>query len=95
MKLTSYTKQVQPNTIGDVRVQAYNSGVPQAIANIGRMHGNALGALAQGIDSVRNAIVRQQEEQDTVNVVAANTEYRKRVNDVLYNPENGLMNTQM
>lgn len=95
MKLVSYTPQVQRNTIGNARVEAYGGGVPQAIANIGRMQSNALGALAQGIDSVNKAIIHQQEEQDTVNVIAANTEYRKRVNDVLYNPENGLMNTQM
>lgn len=95
MKLSTYTPQVQLNNIGDARIQIYGSGAPQAIANIGRMHGNTLGALAQGIDSVNKAIIHQQEEQDAVNVIAANTEYRKRVNDVLYNPENGLMNTQM
>lgn len=101
MKLTTYKPQVQLNTIGDARVVVPGGvsggvGVPHAIAGIGKAaQANVFGALAQGVDTINKELIRQQEEQDTVNVIAANTEYRKRVNDVLYNPENGLMNTRM
>lgn len=101
MKLTTYKPQVQLNTIGDARVVVPGGvsgsvGVPRAISGIGKAaQANVFGALAQGIDSVKNAIVRQQEEQDAVNVTAANNEYTKRINDLMYDQENGLMNTKL
>ena len=57
-------------------------------ANIGRMQGQSLTNLAGTIQHVGEQI-------DAVNVQAASNEYTKRLNDLLYNQDNGLMNTQM
>ena len=84
MKLATYNPQVAPNTI-NARVEAPQA---QAIANIGRMQGQSLAGLAGTINRVG-------EEIDAVNVQAASNEYTKRLNDLLYNQDNGLMNTKM
>ena len=102
MKLMTYNKQVQPNTIGDARVVVPGGvggggvGIPRAVSGIGKaMQANVFGALAQGVDTINKAIMRNQEEQDAVNVTAANNEYTKRINDLMYNQESGLMNTKL
>ena len=88
MKLATYTPQVNKNTIGNARVQVYDGGEAQALANIGNMQGKSLQGLAGTIQHVG-------EEMDAVNVQAASNEYTKRLNDLLYNQDNGLMNTKM
>ena len=103
MKLATYTPTVQKTTINNAHVAlpgdggatqamlsyaklAENTG--QAAANIGRMQGQAMQGLANTINQVSENI-------DAVNVQAASNEYTKRLNDVLYNEDNGLMNTKM
>jgi len=89
MKLATYTPQVAPNTIGNARVQAFgDGGAAQAAANIGQMQGRSLAGIAGAIQGAAENI-------DAVNVQAASNEYTKRLNELLYNQDNGLMNTQM
>ena len=59
-----------------------------AIANIGQMQGRSMQGLA-------NALQNAGEQIDAVNVQAASNEYTKRLNDLLYNQDDGLMNTKM
>lgn len=102
MKLTAYTPQVQGNTIGATPRQTFNDGsadylkaaaqqtaqAGQIAANIGRMQGQTLQGIANTINQVSENI-------DAVNVQAASNEYTKRLNDLLYNENDGLMNTKM
>lgn len=99
MKLATYTPQVKPNTIGDARVVVPGGihvggggGGPRTLANISAATGRAAsGNILQGIAGTINQVA---ENLDTVNVQAASNEYTKRVNDMLYNEKDGLMNTQ-
>ena len=84
MKLVTYTPQVNRNTI-DARVDA---SAAQAFANIGQ-------AQARSLYGIAGAIQGAAENIDAVNVQAASNEYTKRLNDLLYNQDNGLMNTKM
>jgi len=89
MKLTGYNSQVQPGNIGDARVQAFgDGGAAQAALNIGNMQGNTLKGIA-------NFAAKIAEERQTTDVTAAQTEYAKRVSDMLYNEQSGLMNRQL
>jgi len=92
MKLVGYTPEVQPGNIGNVRVEAPQA---QAIANIGRMQAEGLGGLAKGVNVGIGVLQKMAEEKETTNVTAAQTEYAKRISDMLYNDENGLMNRQL
>lgn len=84
MKLATYTPQVQRNTI-NAQVEAPAAA---ALSNIGQMQGKSL----QGLGAV---ITHAGEQIDSVNVQAASNEYTKRLNDLLYNQDTGLMNTKM
>lgn len=95
MKLSTYNPSVQLHNGPDAKVQAFNGGEARTFAAIGDMQGRAAGALVQGINNINAIIIRQQEEADTVNVVAATNDYTKRINELLYNQETGLMNTEM
>lgn len=102
MKLSTYNPVVNKNTISGAQVKAYDDGsanllraqagnlaaAGQIAANIGQMQGRTLQGIAGTINKVG-------EEIDTVNVQAASNEYTKRLNDLLYNQDNGLMNTKM
>lgn len=85
MKLVSYTPSVPKTAGGSARVDAPDA---KAMANVGRMQGQALQGIA-------NAIQLAGENVDAVNAQAAANEYTKRVNELLYNQDNGLMNTKM
>ena len=91
MKLATYTPQIQRNTI-NAQVDA---PAAQALANIGQMQAQGLGGLARGVNVALGAVQKYQEDLDAVNVQAASNDYTKRLNDLLYNQDNGLMNTQM
>ena len=91
MKLLSYTPQVPRNTI-NAQVEA---PAAQAIANIGQMQAQGLGGLTRGLGVGIGVLQKMAEEKETTNVTAAQTEYAKRVSDMLYNEENGLMNRQL
>ena len=90
MKLATYTPQIQRNTI-NAHVDA---PAATALRAIGAMQGQGLAGVARGVGQVGAYIQHQQEETDAVNAQAASNEYTKRVNELLYNPDNGLMNTK-
>ena len=87
MKLATYNPQVKLNNING-QVQAYgDGGAAQAAAAVGQMQGRSLQGLGAAINFAGEQI-------DSVNVQAASNEYTKRLNDLLYNPDSGLMNTK-
>lgn len=102
MKLATYNPVVNKSSINGVQVRAYDDGsaaymrqsaaqtetAGRIAASIGQMQGQTLKGIANTIQNVGEQI-------DAVNVQAASNEYTKRLNDVLYNQDNGLMNTQM
>lgn len=90
MKLATYTPQIQRNTI-NAHVDA---PAATALRAVGAMQGQGLAGVARGVGQVGAYIQHQQEETDAVNAQAASNEYTKRVNELLYNPDNGLMNTK-
>jgi len=81
MKLATYNPQVKLNNING-EVKAYDTG------QAGAMQARSLQGLAGAINFAGEQI-------DSVNVQAASNEYTKRLNDLLYNQETGLMNTKM
>lgn len=81
MKLATYNPNVKMNNING-QVQAYDTG------QAGAMQGRTLQGLGAAISFAGEQI-------DSVNVQAASNEYTKRLNDLLYNQDNGLMNTKM
>lgn len=99
MKLVTYNPQVQRNTIGDAHVVVPSGihvggggGSPRTLANIGAATGRAArGNFLQGLAGTINQVA---ENFDAVNAQAASNEYTRRVNDLLYNEKDGLMNTQ-
>lgn len=91
MKLVTYTPGVAKTTAGNVKI---DNGAAGALRAIGAMQGQGLAGVARGVGQVAGMIQHQQEEMDAVNAQAASNEYTKRVNELLYNPDNGLMNTK-
>lgn len=91
MKLLTYTPGVQKTTVSNAHVEA---PAATALRAIGAMQGQGLAGVARGVGQVGAYIQHQQEETDAVNAQAASNEYTKRVNELLYNPDDGLMNTK-
>lgn len=91
MKLVTYTPGTQKTTVSNAHVEAPAAA---ALRAIGAMQGQELTGVARGVGQVGAYIQHQQEETDAVNAQAAANEYTKRVNELLYNPDNGLMNTK-
>lgn len=85
MKLSVYDPQVKLNNING-EVKAYDTG------QTGAMQARALQGLAGGIGVVAKVVQRQQEETDAINAQAAANDYTKRLNELMYNQDNGLMN---
>lgn len=102
MKLATYNPVVNKNTVSGVRVQAFDDGRAASLraeasqtAEAGRIAGHIGHMQGQNLMGVANTIQHIGEQIDTVNVQAASNEYTKRLNELLYNQDNGLMNTQM
>ena len=91
MKLATYTPQVQRNTI-NAQVEAPAAA---ALANIGNMQAQGLGGLARGVNVALGVVQKRQEELDAVNAQAAANDYTKRLNEVMYNQDTGLMNKKL
>jgi len=85
MKLSVYDPQVKLNNING-EVKAYDTG------QAGAMQARALQGLAGGVGAVLNVVQRQQEETDAINAQAAANDYTKRLNELMYNQDSGLMN---
>ena len=84
MKITTLQPQVKLNTSGNAQIGASR--------DINAYGGNQYGSnnLGKAFSQVGNFIDREMEEKMTADVMAANSEYSKRLNDTLYG-ENGLM----
>ncbi|WP_462304940.1 CHAP domain-containing protein [Acidaminococcus massiliensis] len=82
MKLTNYSPTVQPNTIN-------GRGNPVSNPSDAR----AWGADVSGINALGNAVgigLKMAEDDMTADVTNAMNEYNKRMDDLMYNQENGL-----
>lgn len=79
----------------DKETAGINAHAAQEAARTMGIRGQAYNRIAQGLNDIGNVIMKQAEEQDAVNATAASNEYTKRVNELLYNQEDGLMNTKM
>lgn len=87
MKFSQYASQVNPNTI---------QGQVQRPGDLNSYGGNGAGyeAIGRGLGAVNEAYQKFIESVDQSRVVEADAEYDKRISDLLYNPQNGLMYTQ-
>ena len=87
MKFSQYASQVNPNTI---------QGQVQRPGDLNSYGGNGAGyeAIGRGLGAVNEAYQKFIESVDQSRVVEADAEYDKRISDLLYNPQNGLMHTQ-
>lgn len=83
MKLGNYNPQVNLKTIEG------HTSVPSDMSAYG---GNAQGM--EGLNKGLSLAMKAVEDNEAINVTAADTEYAKRINNVLYNQDNGLLNTQ-
>lgn len=82
MKLTNYAPTVQPNTI---------SGRGNPVSN--PSDARAWGADVSGINALGNAVgigLKMAEDDMTADVTNAMNEYNKRMDDLMYNQDNGL-----
>ena len=82
MKLTNYAPTVQPNTISGRGNPVSNPSDPRA-----------WGADVSGINALGNAVgigLRMAEDDMTADVTNAMNEYNKRMDDLMYNQDNGL-----
>lgn len=82
MKLTNYAPTVQPNTISGRGNPVSNPSDPRA-----------WGADVSGINALGNAVgigLKMAEDDMTADVTNAMNEYNKRMDDLMYNQDNGL-----
>lgn len=82
MKLTNYAPTVQPNTISGRGNPVSNPSDPRA-----------WGADVSGINALGNAVgigLKMTEDDMTADVTNAMNEYNKRMDDLMYNQDNGL-----
>lgn len=82
MKLTNYAPTVQPNTISGRGNPVSNPSDPRA-----------WGADVSGINALGNAVgigLKMAEDDMTADVTNAMNEYNKRIDDLMYNQDNGL-----
>lgn len=82
MKLTNYAPTVQPNTISGRGNLVSNPSDPRA-----------WGADVSGINALGNAVgigLKMAEDDMTADVTNAMNEYNKRMDDLMYNQDNGL-----
>ena len=82
MKLTNYAPPVQPNTISGRGNPVSNPSDPRA-----------WGADVSGINALGNAVgigLKMAEDDMTADVTTAMNEYNKRMDDLMYNQDNGL-----
>ena len=90
MQLPVYTQQVQKTAGGDAKIV-----VPGNIGAAGMLEAQGIKALNQGLGAVNAVLFKQAADADKTTATAANNEYTKRLNDLLYNDKDGLLHTQM
>lgn len=91
MKLRAYTDQIESNTIGGVR---YDITPPNALVTEDNNAQNLahLGKIMTGYAKMRE---QRFDEENNLALMNAKTEYLSRINTLLHDTENGLMNTKL
>lgn len=89
MKISGYNPQVNNGGIVNATVKR----VSDAMAYGG--DGKGLKAVSQGIGMWADVIAKKQEEDDKQNILKAMDEYNKGRFEIMYNQDNGLMNTTL
>ena len=89
MKISSYNPQV--NNGGIVNATVKRVGDVMAYGG----NGQGLKAVSQGIGAWANVIAQKQEEDDKQNILKAMDEYNKGRFEIMYNQDNGVMNTTL
>lgn len=89
MKITGYTPQVNNGGVANATIKT--------VSDVMAYGGNGAGtkAVAQGIGMWANVIAQKQEEDDKQNILKAMDEYNKGRFEIMYNQDNGLMNTAL
>ena len=89
MKIQGYTPQIENG--GNI-----NASV-KTISDINAYGGNGAGqrAISKGISAWQSVIAQKQEEDDKQNILKAMDEYNKGRFEIMYNQDNGLMNTTL
>ena len=89
MKIQGYTPQIENG--GNI-----NAAV-KTISDINAYGGNGAGqrAISKGISAWQSVIAQKQEEDDKQNILKAMDEYNKGRFEIMYNQDNGLMNTTL
>lgn len=85
MKFNSYQRSVEANNTMNPNIR--RSGDINAYGT----NGNGYTALAEGLNKVNEAYIKQKENELVVATTEANNEYNSRINNLLYNEKDGLM----
>ena len=87
MKIQGYTPQIENG--GNINATV------KTISDINAYGGNGAGqrAISKGISAWQSVIAQKQEEDDKQNILKAMDEYNKGRFEIMYNQDNGLMNT--
>lgn len=87
MKITGYESQISNGGIANATIKT--------VSDVMAYGGNGAGtkAVAQGIGMWADVIAKKQEEDDKQNILKAMDEYNKGRFEIMYNKDNGLMNT--
>lgn len=89
MKISGYTQQVGTGGISNATIKM----VSDTLAYGG--DGKGQRAISQGLGMMADVIIKKQEEDDKQNILKAMDEYNKGRFEIMYNQDNGLMNTAL
>lgn len=89
MKISGYNSQVSNGGVTNATIKT----VGDVMAYGG--NGQGLKAVSQGIGMWADVIAKKQEEDDKQNILKAMDEYNKGRFEIMYNQNNGLMNTSL
>ena len=87
MKIGSYNQQVGTSGVANATIKT----VSDVMAYGG--DGKGQRAISQGLGMIGEAVMKKQEEDDKQNILQAMDEYNKGRFEIMYNQDNGLMNT--
>lgn len=87
MKIGSYNQQVNNGGVANATIKR----VSDQMAYGG--DGKGLRAVSQGLGLMADVVIKKQEEDDKKNILSAIDEYNKGRFEIMYNQNNGLMNT--
>ena len=89
MKITGYQGQVNNGGVANATIKT----VSDVMAYGG--DGKGQRAISQGLGMIGEAVMKKQEEDDKQNILQAMDEYNKGRFEIMYNQDNGLMNTAL